>query len=96
MGRLTKGNVIFDLGLDPDKAEELATKTAIVNQLVLEMQSRGWNQTELGRAIGMQRGDVSRLVNWDLDRFTIDRLLRAARALGLLHSIKFAVRTPPL
>lgn len=89
MGRITRGDVVSDLGLDADEAAELATKVAIVGQLVSAMQACGWNQTQLGKAIGMRRDEVSRIVRFDLDHFSIGRLLKAVRALGYRHSFVF-------
>ncbi len=77
-----KGPSIFH-DLEFEDADELLEKVKIVRRIQLIMNQLGLTQAQLGEAIGMPQGEVSRLLRGRLDRFTFDRLFRALRALGI-------------
>jgi predicted XRE-type DNA-binding protein len=77
------GDVFIDLGFSPAEAEELHAKSACIRRIARIKERHGWNQAELGAAIGMAQSEVSQLLQGKLSRFSLARLLTALNALGV-------------
>jgi predicted XRE-type DNA-binding protein len=77
------GNVFSDLGFDPQEAAELAARSACTRRIARIKEQRGWNQAQLGDAIGMRQSEVSLLLRGKVSRFSLERLLHALNALGI-------------
>jgi predicted XRE-type DNA-binding protein len=73
------GNVFHDLGI-PD-AENEAVKSGLATEIIKAMREQKLTHEAAAKKAGVQRADISRICNVDLDRFTIDRLVRIARNL---------------
>jgi predicted XRE-type DNA-binding protein len=85
------GNVFRDLGI-PD-AENEAVKSGLAAEIIKAMREQKLTHEAAARKAGVQRADISRICNVDLDRFTIDRLARIARSLDpQVHLV--VARTP--
>jgi predicted XRE-type DNA-binding protein len=83
------GNDLFaELGFAD--AEELKAKSDLIIRIHRIMRERGLNQRQLGEAIGMKPAEVSRMLRGHLDRFSIERLMRAMNALGVRVRVSFA------
>ena len=50
-------------------------------EVIKAMREQKLTHDAAARKAGVQRADISRICNVDLDRFTIDRLVRIARSL---------------
>jgi predicted XRE-type DNA-binding protein len=58
-------------------------KAKIAREITAEIVARKLTQTEAGALLGISQGDVSSIKNEKfLERFTLDRLLTMARAMG--------------
>jgi predicted XRE-type DNA-binding protein len=75
------GNVFADMGL-PD-AEELDTKVRLGAALCRIIQQRELTQAQVGSVLGINQPKVSALLNYKLDGFSIERLMRFLVAMGL-------------
>ena len=72
-----------------EDAEELKAKSDLVIRVYRIMRERGLNQRQLGEAIGMKPAEVSRMLRGHLERFSIERLMRALNALGVRVRVSF-------
>lgn len=73
------GNVFHDLGI-PD-AENEQVKSGLAAEIIKAVREQKLTHEAAAQKAGVQRADISRICNVDLDRFTIDRLARIARSL---------------
>lgn len=71
-------------------AEELKAKSDLIIRIHRIMRERGLNQRQLGEAVGMKPAEVSRMLRGHLDRFSIERLMKAMNALGVRVRVSFA------
>jgi predicted XRE-type DNA-binding protein len=76
----SSGNVFADLGLED--SEELLTKARLAAAIHKVMEARGLSQVRAGEIMGFDQPKVSLLVRGRLDRFSIERLMRALNSLG--------------
>lgn len=74
-------NIFEDLGL-PD-AEGLEFKAALIEELCEAASASGLTTSTLAKALGVDNGDASRLLSRRASRFSIERLVRFALALGI-------------
>jgi predicted XRE-type DNA-binding protein len=72
-------NVFRDLGL-PNAEIELA-KADLGAAIIRAQREQGLTNATAAKIAGVDVGDISRIRNADLDRFTVDRLARIARSL---------------
>ena len=87
----SSGNVFTDLGF-PD-AEERKTKVqlaAAINQL---LNQRRLSQTAVARQLGINQPKVSALLNYKLEGFSVERLMRFLTALD--QDIQIVIRNKP-
>ena len=83
----SSGNVFADLGL-PNPEEHLV-KASIALAIARTIRERGLTQAQAGAILGLAQPKVSNLVRGDLDKFTIDRLMRYMRKLDYDVTIRF-------
>lgn len=87
------GNVFDDLGI-PD-AETEAVKSALAAEIIKALREQKLTHAAAAERASVQRADISRICSVDLDRFTIDRLVRIARSLDpQVHLV--VARTPQM
>jgi predicted XRE-type DNA-binding protein len=70
----SSGNVFADLGLADAEVEQV--KALLVAEIINILDEEGLSVREAGRCTGVPYTDFSRIRNVDLDRFTIDRLMK--------------------
>ena len=70
----SSGNVFADLGL-PNPEEHLV-KATLALAIARTIRERGLTQEQAGDILGLAQPKVSDLVRGQLDKFTIDRLMR--------------------
>jgi predicted XRE-type DNA-binding protein len=73
------GNVFADLGL-PDAAEQ-QTKTRLAMAISAILKSRTLTQIAAGRVLNVPQSNVSALMNYRLDGFSVERLMGFLTAL---------------
>lgn len=81
------GNVFADLGL-PNPEEHLV-KATIALAIAKTIRERGLTQEHAGKMLGLAQPKVSNLIRGELDKFTIDRLMRYMRKLDYDVTISF-------
>ena len=73
------GDVFADLGF-PDAAER-QTKTRLAMAVNAELKRRTLKQVDAAARLGVPQSKVSALVNYRLDQFSVERLMRFLNAL---------------
>ena len=68
------GNVFRDLRLGDADTEQM--KSALAAEILKAMREQGLTHAVAAARAEVQRADISRICKVDLDRFTIDRLVR--------------------
>ena len=81
------GNLFADLGF-PD-ALLMRLKSRVATEIVHARDRRGLSARAAAKETGTTAADLSRIRNADLDRFTLDRLVRIAEGLGCRVEIRF-------
>ena len=84
----SSGNVFTDLGL-PNPEEHLV-KATIALAIARTIRERELTQEQAGKILGLAQPKVSNLIRGELDKFTIDRLMRYMRKLDYDVTISFA------
>jgi predicted XRE-type DNA-binding protein len=74
------GNVFRDLGLPDADTEKM--KSTLAAEIIKALREERLTHAAAAERAGVQRADISRICNVDLDRFTIDRLVRVLNGLG--------------
>lgn len=89
---ITRGsrNVFADLGLANSDVEQ--TKALLAAEIIAILDSEGLSVRAAGKRTGVPYTDFSRIRNVDLDRFTIDRLMKVLNRLGRHVDIKVSVK----
>ena len=86
----SSGNVFADLGL-PNPEEHLV-KATIALVIAKTIRERELTQEQAGKILGLAQPKVSNLIRGELDRFTIDRLMRYMRKLDYDVTISFTLK----
>lgn len=73
------GNVFADLGLP--EAGERQTKTRLAMAVNAILKARRYKQAETAAILGIPQPKVSALVNYRLDHFSVEKLMRFLNAL---------------
>jgi predicted XRE-type DNA-binding protein len=80
------GDVFADLGFSD--AHVMRLKSRIATEIARVLDRRGLPARVAAKDAGATAADLSRIRNADLDRFTLDRLVRIAERLGCRVEIK--------
>lgn len=84
---ISSGNVFADLGL-PNAEEQLAkVRLAVLIQRAIK--ARRLSQTVAAKILGVSQPKVSALVNYELNGFSVERLMNFLNALG--HDVEIVV-----
>jgi len=87
----SSGNVFSDLGLP--RAEERQTQVRLAVAINEVIKERRLTQAEAARMLDVNQPKVSALANYQLEGFSVDRLLRFLNALG--RDVEIVVRRKP-
>jgi predicted XRE-type DNA-binding protein len=68
------GNVFRDLGLPDADTEQM--RSTLAAEILKAMREQGLTHAAAAARAEVQRADISRICKVDIDRFTIDRLVR--------------------
>jgi predicted XRE-type DNA-binding protein len=82
------GDVFADLGFSD--APVMRLKSQVANEIVRTLDRRKLSTRVAAKAAGSTAADMSRIRNADLDRFTLDRLVRIADRLGCRVEMKIS------
>jgi predicted XRE-type DNA-binding protein len=80
------GDVFADLGFSD--APLMRLKSRVAHAIVRRLDGRGLSVRAAAKETGTTAADLSRIRNADLDRFTLDRLVRIAETFGCRIEIK--------
>jgi predicted XRE-type DNA-binding protein len=80
------GDVFADLGFAD--APLMRMKSRLATEIAHALDRRGLSARAAAKDAGATAADLSRIRNADLDRFTLDRLVRIAERLGCRVEIK--------
>ena len=87
----SSGNVFADMGL-PDAAE-LGTKARLGAAIHRIVERRGLTQAQIAAVLEINQPKVSALLNYRLEGFSVERLMRFLVALG--HDVEIVVKEKP-
>lgn len=87
---VTKGseNVFADLGFSPEEAINLKVRADLMLNLKQYIQKQGWTQAEAAEFFGETQPRISNLLNGDIDRFSIDKLIVMLAKAGMQIKIE--------
>jgi predicted XRE-type DNA-binding protein len=85
MTNVTKGNnnIFADLGFDEPEAINLKIRADLMLDLRRFIQSQKWTQAEAALFFGETQPRISNLMNGDIDRFAIDKLVQMISLAGM-------------
>jgi predicted XRE-type DNA-binding protein len=81
-GRVTTGNILDDLGLDPQSAHELKIKYELHALIVALIERRGYTRRELEKILDVPQPRVSELMRGKLSTLSFSKLIYYAKKLG--------------
>jgi predicted XRE-type DNA-binding protein len=68
-------NVFEDLGFNPEEALNLKIRADLMLNIKRFIQSQGWTQKQAALFFGETQPRISDLMNGDIERFSIDKLV---------------------
>jgi predicted XRE-type DNA-binding protein len=82
---VTRGsnNVFEDLGFEPQEAANLKIRADLLLDLRQYIQRRGWTQEEAAVFFDETQPRISNLLNGDISRFSIDKLINMLARAGM-------------
>jgi len=75
------GNVFADIGIPDPETHELKVQLSLI--IEDEMERRGLSQRAAATLMGVTQADVSHIIRGRLRGYSLERLIRCARALGV-------------
>ncbi len=82
-------NVFADLGFSPEEALNLKIRADLMLNIKGFIQTKGWTQKQAALFFDETQPRISDLMNGDIDRFTIDKLVMMIAKTGM--DIRFEV-----
>jgi predicted XRE-type DNA-binding protein len=77
------GNIFEDLGFDSQEAINLKIRADLMLDLRRFIQAQNWTQAEAALFFGETQPRISNLMNGDIDRFAIDKLIQMLSIAGM-------------
>jgi predicted XRE-type DNA-binding protein len=81
--KIGNSNVFEDLGFKTEKAINLKIRADLMLDLQHFIQSQKWTQTEAAEFFGETQPRIRNLMNGDIDRFSIDKLVQMLIRAGM-------------
>ncbi|WP_373541843.1 helix-turn-helix domain-containing protein [Chamaesiphon sp.] len=96
MSNVTKGsdNVFKDLGFGDEEATNLKIRADLMINLQKFIKSQNWTQAEAANFFGETQPRISNLMNGDIDRFAIDKLVQMLSQAGMEVRIVVTSQVP--
>lgn len=85
-------NIFEDLGFDPEKAMNLKVRADLMLDLCTYIQKKGWTQKEAAEHLGETQPRISNLMNGDINRFSVDKLVNLLGKIGMDVKIEVVIR----
>jgi len=76
-------NIFEELGFDKEEATNLKIRADLMLDLRKFIQSKNWTQAEAAVFFGETQPRISNLMNGDIDRFAIDKLVQMLSQAGM-------------
>jgi len=76
-------NAFVDLGFSKEEATALHIRAQLAATLEQYIERQGWTQAEAGRALKVKQPVISKIVNGDIDRLSIEFLVKLMVRAGL-------------
>lgn len=83
-------NVFEDLGFAPEEALNLKIRADLMLNIKRFIQSQGWTQKQAALFFGETQPRISDLMNGDIERFSIDKLVMMLVRAGM--DVRFEVK----
>ena len=80
---VAKDNLFEDLGFDRFEAKHEKIRADLMLDLYRYIQEQGWTQAETAKFFGETQPRISNLLNGDIERFSIDKLVNMLAKAGL-------------
>lgn len=92
--KVTQGsqNVFDDLGFAPEDSQNLKIKADLMLNLRSFIQSKGWTQQKAAQFFGETQPRISDLMTGDIERFSIDKLVKMLSRAGLEVRVEVGVK----
>ena len=81
-------NIFRDLGFQPEEAENLRIRSALMIVLTEQIRQTGLTQKEAAEHLGVTQPRISDLIRGKIDVFSIDTLIAMLSRLGVKTSIR--------
>lgn len=78
-----RNNVFEDLGFEPEEALNLKIRADLMLNIKRFIQSQGWTQKQAALFFGETQPRISDLMNGDIERFSIDKLVMLLAQVGM-------------
>ena len=76
-------NIFEELGFDKEEANNLTIRADLMLDLRKFIRSNNWTQAEAAAFFGETQPRISNLMNGDIDRFAIDKLVQMLSRAGM-------------
>lgn len=76
-------NIFEDLGFEPHEAANLKIRADLILYLQQYINKQGWTQQEAAKFFKETQPRISNLMNGDIDRFSIDKLVQMIVKAGM-------------
>ncbi|NET54668.1 MAG: XRE family transcriptional regulator [Symploca sp. SIO2E6] len=80
---LGEENVFKDLGFEVEEAINLKVRADLMLDLRSHIQERGWTQKEAADFLGETQPRISNLMNGEISRFSVDKLINLLGKVGM-------------
>lgn len=81
-------NVFKDLGFEAEEAMNLKVRADLMLDLRSYIQERGWTQNEAAEFLGETQPRISNLMNGEISRFSVDKLINLLGKVGMEVKVK--------
>lgn len=80
-------NPFLDLGFPPEEAAALHIRSQLAAALEQYIERKGWSQTEAARELKVPQPTISKIMNGNIDKLSIEFLVKLAVRVGLPVSV---------
>ena len=80
-------NPFLDLGFSPEEATAMHIRSQLAALLEQHIERKGWTQTEAARALKVPQPTISKVVNGNIEKLSIEFLIKLMVRAGLPVSI---------
>jgi len=87
-------NVFEDLGFNTEEAANLKVRADLMLDLRQYIQGQGWTQAQAASFFGETQPRISNLINGDIARFSVDKLLNLLERTGM--QVKVEIVSKPV